>query len=171
MGMTVRQTTGFPEDPNTKFEISMRRPARATLKLRRPAWCPDMRVRVNGRRWAAASDAAGYVNVARQWRTGDTVDVALPMTTRREPLPGAPEYVAFVRGPIVLAGRLGREGLAPGNQIIVNERQSGTMLNVPMDVPVLGRDGRPAGVDLAPYYTLAHERYNLYWKVPPAERQ
>ena len=171
MGMTVRQTTAFPVDPKTKFEISIRRPARATLKLRRPAWCADMTVRVNGRRWTAAPDATGYVNVARQWRTGDTVDVSLPMTIRSEPLPGAPEYVAFVRGPIVLAGRLGREGLAPGNQIIVNERQSGTMLNVPMDVPVLGRDGRPAGVDLAPYYTLAHERYSLYWKVPPAERQ
>ena len=43
--------------------------------------------------------------------------------------------VAFVYGPIVLAGRLGREGLAPGNQIIVNERESGNMLKADVDGP------------------------------------
>ena len=47
------------------------------------------------------------------------------MTLRAEPLPGTADVVAFVYGPIVLAGRLGREGLAPGTQIIVNERESG----------------------------------------------
>ncbi len=62
------------------------------------------------------------------------------------------------------------------------------MLNVDVDVPVLAghpatlsehlvqdaRDpltfrtagiGRPRDVELAPFYRLAHERYNLYWKV------
>jgi uncharacterized protein len=110
------------------------------------------------------------------------------MTVRAEPLPGAPDVIAFVYGPVVLAGRLGREGLEPGNQIIVNERESGTMLNAPTQVPELigepdslaprirpGRGdslafrtaglGRPHDVDLAPFYRLAHERYNLYWNV------
>jgi hypothetical protein len=27
--------------------------------------------------------------------------------------------------------------------------------------------GRTRDVELAPYYRLAHERYNLYWKVEP----
>jgi len=116
------------------------------------------------------------------------VEIDLPMTLRAEPLPGASDHVAFVYGPIVLAGCLGTEGLAPGSQIIVNERQSGTMLNVPLEIPVLTGDpativrrirqdpqdrltfrtigvGRPKDVELAPYYRLAHERYNLYWKV------
>jgi DUF1680 family protein len=105
-------------------------------------------------------------------------------------LPGAPDHVAFVYGPIVLAGRLGQAGLSPGSQIIVNERESGTMLNAAIDVPTLAGDatsliehvqpdahdplvfrtvgiGRPHDVELAPYYRLAHERYNLYWNVAP----
>ena len=27
--------------------------------------------------------------------------------------------------------------------------------------------GRPRDVELAPYFRLAHERYNLYWKIVP----
>ena len=110
------------------------------------------------------------------------------MTLRAEPLPGSTDIVAFVYGPIVLAGRLGREGLAAGNQIIVNERESGTMLNDSVHVPLLAGDretlpkrirqdahsaltfsapcvGAPGAVELAPYFRLAHERYNLYWKM------
>ena len=68
------------------------------------------------------------------------MEVELPMTLRIEPLPGTNDVVAFVYGPIVLAGRLGREGLAPGNQIIVNERESGNMLNAAVEVPVLAGD-------------------------------
>ena len=118
------------------------------------------------------------------------VEVTLPMTLRTEPLPGTTDMVAFLYGPIVLAGRLGREGLAPGNQIIVNERESGNMLNAGVEIPFLVGDavtlprrirqdarqpltfrtagvGRPRDVELAPFARLAHERYNLYWKVVP----
>ena len=113
------------------------------------------------------------------------------MTLRAEPLPGTIDVVAFVYGPIVLAGRLGQKGLTPGSQIIVNERESGTMLNADVDIPTLAGDaatlsgrmrqdagdsltfrtagaGRPRDVELAPYYRLAHERYNLYWTLAPA---
>jgi DUF1680 family protein len=128
----------------------------------------------------------------REWRTGDVVEIDLPMTLHVEPLPGTTDVVAFVYGPIVLAGRLGREGLAPGNQIIVNERESGQMLNATVEISALAGDpatiastlrqdhadpltfrtngaGSSRDVELAPYYRLAHERYNLYWKlVPPS---
>jgi hypothetical protein len=91
-------------------------------------------------------------------------------------------------GPIVLAGQLGRKGLTPGADIIVNERTYGEVLNDEVDVPVLIGDaweivrqikpssesalkfhttgiGNPRDVSLIPYYRIAHERYNLYWKV------
>jgi DUF1680 family protein len=167
-GLSVRQATAFPDRPGTRLTVTVERAVRATLNVRQPGWCPTMSVRVNGRRWGTRAGASGYVAVAREWRTGDVVDVDLPMTLRVEPLPGSPDYVAFLRGPIVLAGRLGREGLAPGNQIIVNERESGSMLNAAIQVPSLRSPEPPKDVELAPYYRLAHERYNLYWKVAPA---
>lgn len=190
-GLTLRQTTTFPEAPRTRLTVTVDRPVRVTLNLRRPGWCRRIIMHVNGVRWKGGVAANGYVGIRREWRTGDVVDVELPMTLRTETLPGTTDLVAFVYGPIVLAGRLGREGLAPGNQIIVNERESGTMLNMPVEVPVLlsglstlpkrirqdphapltfrtAGVGRPTDVELVPYYRLAHERYNLYWKVVPA---
>jgi hypothetical protein len=190
-GLTVRQTTRFPADPTTRLTVTAERPVRVRINVRRPGWCPGMSVRVNGRHWTGDPGAAGFVAIERTWRTGDVVDVSLPMTLRAEPLPGMSDTVAFVYGPIVLAGRFGEEGLAPGNQLIVNERESGNMLNAQVEVPVLvgdvadvlrrmrpdGREpltfrsvavGRPRDVTLAPYYQLAHERYNLYWKLTSA---
>ncbi len=187
-GLTLRQTTAFPEDPATRLDIEVVRPVRATLEVRQPGWCEGMAVRVNGRPWNAGAAASGYAAIDREWRNGDRIDVSLPMALRAVPLPGASAVVAFVYGPIVLAGRLGRDGLSPGSQIIVNERESGTMLNADVEVPVLAgsavtlparirRDphdpltfrtagiGRPRDVELAPYYRMAHERYNLYWTV------
>ena len=185
-GLRLDQLTTFPETPTTHLSVKVEQPVRTTLQVRRPGWCRTMAVRVNGRRWPATIGANGYVAITREWKDGDLVDVDLPMKLAVEPLPGAADVVAFVYGPIVLAGRLGKEGLAPGSQIIVNERESGTMLNANVDVPTLAGDslsvlrrvrpdahdpltfrtsgiGRPNDVELTPYYRLAHERYNLYW--------
>jgi DUF1680 family protein len=158
-GLTVHQRTSFPDEEATRLEFTAERPVRATVHIRRPGWCAGMSVRVNGRRWNRGPAPNGYVPIEREWRRGDRVDVTLPMSQRTEPLPSTDSVVAFLRGPIVLAGRLGRERLTPGSQIIVNERQSGTMLNADIRIPAV-RD-----VEMVPYYRLAHERYNLYWNI------
>ena len=187
-GLSLRQTTRFPEIASTRLEVTADQPVRAVVKLRQPGWCPGMTVRVNGKRVDGIAGDNHYLPVDREWRTGDVLEIDLPMTLRVEPLPGTTDLVAFVYGPIVLAGRLGREGLAPGSQIIVNERESGNMLKADVEVPMLAGDpatltsrvtqdaqdpltfrtkgiGRPHDVELAPFYRLAHERYNLYWRL------
>jgi DUF1680 family protein len=190
LGLTLRQTTKFPDSPDTKLTVTVERPVRVTLHVRKPGWCSGMTVRVNGSPASAVAAPTGYVGIEREWRSGDVVDVRLPMTLRAELLPSTTDTAAFVYGPIVLAGRLGREGIEPGNQIIVNERESGNMLQADVEVPVLVGDtdticnriqqdarnplsfrttgiARPKDVELAPYFRLAHERYNLYWKIVP----
>lgn len=187
-GLTVTQRTRFPDEETTALAVEAQRPVRATVLVRRPAWCDGMTIAVNGRTWTADLTPTGYVPIERTWRTGDVVEVHLPMTLRTEPLPGSAEHVAFLYGPIVLAGRLGTDGVTPGAQIIKNERTSGTMLNAPVVVPELVGDprdlvrhvrpvhgetlsfettglGQPRDVRLAPYFRLAHERYDVYWRV------
>ena len=190
-GLTVAQETRFPDADTTRLTIERvdgRRAVQATLLVRRPSWCDGMRLSVNGRPIAANVTSAGYIPIRREWRAGDIVEVHLPMSIRVVPLPGAPDYVAFAYGPIVLAGRMGTDGVTSQAQIIVNERTSGNMLNATIDVPSLVGDtnvltrrvrpvpgetltfetvglGHPRDVRLAPFFRLAHERYNLYWKV------
>jgi uncharacterized protein len=188
-GLSLRQTTRFPETATARLEVTAERPVQATVNVRQPGWCEGMTTRVNGRRWTRSlGDNSKYLSIDRTWRTGDVIEIELPMTLRTEPLPGTADHLAFVYGPIVLAGRMGREGLAPGSQIIVNERESGKMLNADVEIPVLAGDvatlaskirqdardpltfrtdglGRPHDVELAPFYRLTNERYNLYWRL------
>ncbi|MEP6729947.1 MAG: beta-L-arabinofuranosidase domain-containing protein [bacterium] len=187
-GLTLTQRTRFPEEEVTRLEVQTRHPARATIHVRHPGWCDAMSVRVNGREWPATASAAGYVPIRREWHAGDVVEVRLPMTVRVEPLPGVPDVVALAYGPLILAGRLGAEGIAPGADIIKNERTSGSMLSAHVDVPTLVCDvrdlarhirrsggeplafetvgvGRPHDVRLTSYSRIAHERYALYWSV------
>src|SRR5690606_6215366 len=115
---------------STRFTLRLERPSELALRIRQPAWCAESTIAVNGRS-ATYRTPGRYIELRREWRDGDRIEMSLPMHLRLEPLPGAPEYAAVLYGPIVLAGRLGTEGLSAGADIIVNERQSGEMLHIP----------------------------------------
>ncbi len=185
-GFTVIQETRFPDADTTRLTF---RGKKQTLRLwlRQPSWCEVMTVSVNGRRKATARQPGTYHLLERKFRPGDVVEVRLPMSLHLEPLPNAPDYVALMYGPIVLAGRMGTEGLTPGSQLIVNERESGNMLKADVKIPrwtkplaemvshttrtnaeklefrMSGFDGG-ASVNLIPWFRLTNERYNLYWR-------
>jgi DUF1680 family protein len=187
-GVKVTQTTRFPETGSTRLRIETRRPVRMTIQIRHPGWCEGPVVKVNGLAIPIRTQPGSYIAIDRTWRNGDAIDVDLPMSLRIEPLPGNPDLVAFVYGPIVLAGRLGTAGIAPGADIIQNERTIGDIFNQPIEVPSLVGDpatmlqkvqpvsgqplmfettglGKPRDVTLIPYYRIAHERYSIYWNV------
>jgi hypothetical protein len=112
------------------------------------------------------------------------------MSLRAEALPGDPNIVALLYGPIVLAGALGTENLPdvylkdlhtrttelndwPVPQVPVLES---TAQNLPAHVePLAGTPltfrtkgiGRPHDVDLIPFHRMHHQRYTVYWQLPP----
>jgi DUF1680 family protein len=158
-GLKVTQTTAFPEEGATRLAVHAAQPMRLGLKIRHPSWCDVVTITLNGRETRSRKPGS-YLEIERTWRDGDVVEITLPMQRHLEPLPTAPEFVAVMHGPLVLAGRMGTKGLTPGADIIVNERTSGDMLNARMDVPRLSSQ-----IEMIPYYRVAHERYNLYWRV------
>jgi uncharacterized protein len=160
--LRLTQTTRFPDEDSTRLVVHVAAPTRLTLKIRHPSWCSRVTVSVNGHRETISRTAGRYIDIERVWRDGDTVAVHLPMERRLEPLPNAPHLVAMMYGPLVLAGRLGTAGLSPGADIIVNERTSGDMLNIPMEVPSLART--QSEIELVPWHRIAHERYTLYFR-------
>ena len=185
--LTITQSTRFPDEERTTLKFAGDGAQELALRIRHPAWCERMKVSVNGKP-AGTSDTPGtyYTLPVRRFRPGDRVEVHLPMKVRLEPLPGSPAYGAVLYGPIVLAGVLGRKGVDPAAQIIVNERKSGEMLNEPVTIPAWPRPlpelpahftrtgaerlsfiaaGFVAGpVQFIPWFRVAHERYNLYWR-------
>ena len=185
--VTLTQTTRFPEVGKTRLEMATVKPVDLVLRIRHPGWCAMATVSVNGSVAATSRDPGTFIAIKRTWKTGDIVEVELPMTLRTELLPESTDLAAVVYGPIVLVGTLGKQGIAPGADLHVNERTIGEVLNDAVEVPVLVGDvsrivekikptespltfkteglGRPAEVTLVPYYRVAHERYNMYWKV------
>ncbi|WP_132909283.1 glycoside hydrolase family 127 protein [Sphingomonas sp. BK235] len=185
-GATLTQTTAFPETPTTALRWTLRRPTRLALRLRHPGWSADAVVLVNGREVARSTAPGSYVAVEREWHDGDRVELRLAMRVAVERAGAAPDIVALTYGPLVLAGALGRDGLAPGADIVVNERRYGDYNATPFAAPTLAGDPatlaaavsageRPLEftiasaqhqpVRLIPYHRIAHERYATYWRV------
>jgi DUF1680 family protein len=185
----LTQVTNFPESPTTTLKLQLERAAEFTLKLRHPSWSKAAIVLVNGKETARSNNPCSYVDVSRKWQSGDVIELQLTMEVATDSAPAAPDIVAFTYGPLVLAGALGREGLASGADIIVNERQIGKYNDSPFTAPLLlGDPGTIAQtirrgdkpnefliasaeqkpVRLIPYYRIAHERYATYWQIKPS---
>ena len=79
--LTLRQHTDYPQSGQVRLEVQPTRPTRFTLRLRRPAWCAEFAVAVNGQPVSLAG-SAHFVAIAREWKPGDQVTLAMPMPWR-----------------------------------------------------------------------------------------
>jgi hypothetical protein len=186
-GVHVRQDTRFPESDTSRLTFSAATPVRFAVKIRYPGWAKSgMRLAVNGRQETVAAAAGSYVTVEREWRTGDTVEVTLPMSLRVETMPDDPNVAALLYGPIVLAGDLGNEGLTtavrygpsvpplgklrtPAVPAFVGDpaKTLASIRAVPGSALVFRTEGlaQPHDVTLIPFYKAADQRYTVYWKL------
>ena len=99
--IALTQKGAYPYDSQIQFEVKTSRPGKFAVNLRIPAWTQGASVAVNGKRHAA--DAGSFARIERKWKTGDRIELELPLTTRLEAIdPQHPETVALVVGPIVL---------------------------------------------------------------------
>jgi uncharacterized protein len=73
-------------------------------------------VELNGKTLPVFSSPECYLRITREWADGDRLEMKLPMRLHTEPLLGDPTQMAALYGPIVLAGRLGTEGLTEAMQ-------------------------------------------------------
>jgi hypothetical protein len=143
-------------------------------------------VSINGEVAKISYKPDSFIELKHLWRNGDVVEVNMPMTRGTNLLPGTTDTAALTYGPLVLVGALDHE-VKPGEDLHVNERTIGSVFNEPIDVPNFAGDlagipgkvkstsvpltfktdglGRPNDVTLVPYYKLAHQHYNMYWKI------
>lgn len=185
-GVRLRQTTRFPDEESTRLTVEAGSPVRFKLRLRHPAWCDKLAVTLNGKPLVESSEPGRYVEIDRRWRPGDVLDLALPMRLHLQPLHGAPDVAAVMYGPLVLAARMGRDGMQPGADIVDSEYAYGFALKTDdRPLPRLALQGRPldenvrpAGapltfrttaasgeIELTAFHQIAHERYSLYWQL------
>lgn len=180
-GLRVMQQTAFPADPTTTFTVAAERPAAAAVALRYPAWAASASVRINGRRQQIAARAGDYIVLDRTWRDGDRIEVTFGMELRLEHPADDPSRGALCYGPVVLAGRLGTEGMvAPApvsdpaqynDYYTYDYRIPPHLASATLDLPRLERLGplrwrTPEGVVVEPFCDVHRERYVVYWQLP-----
>lgn len=97
--------TDYPWDGAVKIVLHLSQPTRFGLRLRLPGWCSGATAKVNGQPVARPKIKHGYLLLERTWRSGDVVDLNLPMPVQRlEAHPEVKEDVgrlAIQRGPLV----------------------------------------------------------------------
>ena len=101
-GWKLTQTTDYPWDGRVRITVDAAPRSESSIYLRIPAWAHGATVRVNGEQ---ADAPAGFHESRRTWKSGDTIDLDLPMPVRlveAHPLvEEARNHVAVMRGPIV----------------------------------------------------------------------
>ena len=173
-GLTVRQETRFPEQDSVRLSFRCDRPVRVRLALRCPYWATEgMVISVNGKPSPLTGQPGSYAVLDRQWKTGDRIELRLPMVLRVETLPDNPRRVAFLKGPILLAGDLGPPD-DPAAQVpdyapvlVTGDRPVQEWLKStakPLEFRLAGV-GQPRDVSLKPFYSLHDRRYSVYWDI------
>ncbi len=137
------------------------------VALRVPGWAKSAELFVNGKPVEAAR-AGGYAVVDRRWKQGDTVTIRLPLDLRLESPPGDAKTVAVLRGPLVMAGDLGR---ADGDWDKPDPAMVGTDLiaafrPVAPDAAQYETTGlvRPGDLSFVPFYRQYDRRSAVYFK-------
>ena len=160
------QTTEYPEAGSSTLKLSMERPAAFALKLRVPGWSRGMSVKVNGQTEAADTPPGQWATVSREWKPGDTVEVAIPLHFRRVPIDEQhPNRIAIVRGPVVYAQEDPHKWLSviPAD----DEQLDKLMKPVANNPSIFQIDNEPVVSQrnaFRPYYTFAElERYRMYF--------
>jgi hypothetical protein len=111
-GFRLRQDTKFPEQQGTLLTIGADKPVKMTMRLRVPSWLKTgPAVRINGVALEATATPGSYLAINRTWKTGDKVEMELPMHLTVEKMPDDSTLQAFLYGPLVLAGDFGGDGL------------------------------------------------------------
>jgi DUF1680 family protein len=104
--VVIAQQTDYPWDGTVKFGVSCGKPSRFTLALRMPGWCRKPRLTVNGRDVNIAQTSQdGYALITREWKTGDILELDLPMPVEKVvsslKVRENAGRVAIQRGPVV----------------------------------------------------------------------
>jgi hypothetical protein len=170
MGVEILQQNRFPEQMGTTFTIKSPSPKTFTLRIRKPAWAFDgVNATLNGKPVTLKGDTNGFLALARNWRNGDRLEIEFHTRLYTEAMPDNPDRIAILKGPIVLAGTLGREMPDPvfGTPVLMTTVRDPRQWLKPdgnraLQVRMSGV-GKPMDVSLRPFYEIADEYYSVYW--------
>jgi DUF1680 family protein len=155
--IALTQTGAYPCDSQVQFALELSRPAEFTLSFRIPAWAEGASVLINGKRATTPVSPGTFAALRREWKSGDRVEVELPLATRLESINAThPDTVALLSGPLVLVAvsesspKISRRQLLAARKIAATRWQSETA---------------SAPLALLPFTAIENERYSTYCRL------
>jgi DUF1680 family protein len=162
----VVQTTQYPEADRSMLKLTIERPATFALKLRVPGWSNGVTAEVNGQAQNADVNPGQWAAVSREWKSGDTVEIKIPLHFRRVPIDEQhPNRIAIVRGPTVYAQEDPHKWLS---NIPPGDDELNRLMKPLADTPAIFQiDNEPVVSQrnaFKPFYSFVElERYRMYF--------
>jgi DUF1680 family protein len=153
-----------PRALRTRVTVTSEGTDAVRVRLRVPAWTdgdPEVRTSVRWRRagsWLEVEHAGGETRI----------DLEFPMTLRAVPIPDEPSTMAFVEGPVVLAGLVDREVALHGDagdpttMLAPDDERQWTQWLV--RYRSIGQD---AAIRFLPLHEVTDQRFSIYFPVRP----
>lgn len=192
-GIVLRQKTNFPKESTSTFTIVSSNSQRATINILYPFWATSgVTVKVNGEKVKVKKEPGSYIAISEKWNKGDNIEVEFPMALKLQRTADNPDVAAVTYGPVVLAAKLGTEGMqspAPFSNPNLHNDYYTYDYNIPESIDnVLKAKGekiekwlKPVKdeplkfktetsvvgkeLEFVPLYDLHRERYNVYWEL------
>jgi DUF1680 family protein len=178
-GLKIKQTTAFPQEQGTTMTISATAPTQIGINLRIPYWAQNGSVKINGTALPAFASPSSYLTLNRVWKSGDKIELSLPMALHIDSMPDDETVQAVMYGPLVLAGRF---DTVSKDAMYGDTQPKGEPYNVPIiaadpakptawiepdtEQPLLFHGvGQSQPLTLVPLNEIIHDRYAVYWKV------
>ncbi len=155
--VALTQKGRYPFDSVVQFDVKISRVRDFSLSFRIPAWTTGASISVNGRRVQTSTTPGSFAAIHRRWRSGDRVELDLPMTTRLEPVDRQhPETVALAFGPLVLFAITDTQPLLTGAGLLGAKRISERSWQIRTDA---------APINMLPFTDIGEEQYSTYLRV------
>ena len=179
-GLSFKQETRFPEQQGTTITVSAKNPVQLAVNLRIPYWAQGGSLKVNGALLPVFASPGSYLTLDRAWKSGDKIELSLPMGLHMHAMSDDQTIQAAMYGPLVLVGRFepvtremsyGDYEPKPGDQrkvpdITADPGSPTAWIEADAKQPLTFQTvGQSQPLTLVPLYRVIHERYAVYWKV------
>ena len=162
--LSLTQEGQYPYEDRVAFTLTSTKPTELTLHFRIPGWAEGASVFVNGTRQNGLAKPGQFASIKREWKTGDRVELELPLKMRLEPIDGThTDTVALLRGPLVLMAVKPRQDdpvpQVAREQLLAPQRAGKSQWQV---------SSSKGMVTMLPFTSLGEQPYTTYVKVDAA---
>ena len=152
--VSLTQKGSYPFDSLIQFELTTSRPSEFAVNFRIPAWAEGSSISVNGKREPEPALPGTFATIQRPWKTGNRIEVELPLTKRLEPIDARhPKTVALLCGPLVLFAVTEAQPAVSGKQLLSAKNVGDQKWQV---------DTAAAPLTMLPFTAISDEPYSTY---------